>query len=232
MPKSAQPCHHMLLAREGLRVSRARRLLDVVVVSVALVLLTPVLAVVALLVLVVSGRPVLYRQLRVGEAGVPFELVKFRSMTASTNGPTVTAADDVRITRLGHFLRRTSLDELPQLLHVLSGKMTLVGPRPESAELAARYPPSCRIFLLARPGLTGPAQLAYRERSAVPPAGRDVEDWYLDVLVPLRCDADLEYLTRPTLWRTLGFLWATALFVLGMQDRQRTVTKAGGLSES
>ncbi len=150
-------------------------------------------------------------------------MIKFRSMTASAAGPAVTATNDVRITRVGKVLRRTSLDELPQLWHVLVGQMTLVGPRPESAELAARYPQSCRLVLQARPGLTGPAQLAYRERSAVPPPGWDVEDWYCDVMVPLRCSADLDYLTRPSLLRTLSYRVQTALFVAGIRDGQRTV---------
>ena len=123
-------------------------------------------------------------------------------------------------------LRRTSVDELPQLLHVLRGQMTLVGPRPESVDLARRYPASCRPVLSARPGLTGPAQLAYRERCAVPPSDWDVESWYLQVLVPLRAQADLEYLCRPTLRHTVRYLLRTAAFVLGVRDYERTVEKS------
>jgi len=99
--------------------------------------------------------------------------------------------------------------------------MTLVGPRPESLALADRYPVGCRQILLARPGLTGPAQLRYRERSAVPPPGWvDVEGWYLDVVVPARVQADLDYLRRPTLRATVHQLVVTALFVLGLVDVQ------------
>jgi lipopolysaccharide/colanic/teichoic acid biosynthesis glycosyltransferase len=146
-------------------------------------------------------------------------------MRMVASGPEVTAASDARITRLGAFLLRTAIDELPQLWHVLRAQMTLVGPRPESATLADRYPESCRSVLLARPGLTGPAQLQYRERSAVPPEGwTDVERWYLDVLVPLRVAADQEYLERPTVRRTLHYLVVTALFVLGLADVQQPVT--------
>ena len=172
-----------------------------------------------------SGRPVLFRQPRIGENGRPFVLYKLRTMRMVASGPEVTAASDARITRLGAFLRRTAIDELPQLWHVLRAQMTLVGPRPESATLADRYPESCRSVLLARPGLTGPAQLQYRERSAVPPEGwTDVERWYLDVLVPLRVAADQEYLKRPTVRRTLHYLVVTALFVFGLADVQRPVT--------
>ncbi len=139
-------------------------------------------------------------------------------MRVGLAGPGVTAADDDRITRLGRVLRRLSIDELPQLWCVVRGTMTLVGPRPESVQLAARYAPECRPVLLARPGLTGPAQLRYRERSAVPPPGWDVEQWYLEVLVPLRVQADREYVDHPTVVRTLRYLCLTALFVIGLVD--------------
>jgi lipopolysaccharide/colanic/teichoic acid biosynthesis glycosyltransferase len=202
-----------------------RRLLDVVVGGLLLLLGSPLLAIVAVLVLVTSGRPILFRQSRVGENGRPFCLYKFRTMRMLASGPEVTAATDPRITPLGAFLRRTAIDELPQLWHVLRGQMTLVGPRPESAALAARYPTECRPVLLVRPGLTGPAQLRYRERSAVPPDGKtDVESWYLEVLVPLRVAADQEYLDRPTIRRTLYYLMVTGLFVVGLADLQRAVT--------
>jgi lipopolysaccharide/colanic/teichoic acid biosynthesis glycosyltransferase len=198
--------------------------LDVLVGGLLLILASPLLAVVAVLLLVTSGRPVLFRQSRVGESGRPFTLYKFRTMRLLASGPEITAATDVRITRIGGFLRRTAIDELPQLWHVLRGQMTLVGPRPESAALAAGYPEACRPVLQARPGLTGPAQLRYRERSAVPPNGRtDVERWYLEVLVPLRVAADREYLDRPTVRRTLYYLLVTALFVVGLADLQQPV---------
>ncbi|MGZ4470052.1 MAG: sugar transferase [Nocardioidaceae bacterium] len=205
------------------QVGAARRSLDIAVSAVLLVLCAPVFAVAVVAMLVSDGRPVLFRQTRIGEGGRRFTIMKLRSMSVSTGGPEVTAATDTRITRLGAFLRRTSIDELPQLWHVLRGDMTLVGPRPETEALAAQYPASCRPVLLARPGLTGPAQLRYRERSAVPPEGGDVENWYVDVLVPLRARADLEFLARPTLRQTCRYLALTALFVLGIVDLQRPV---------
>ncbi|MDX6259893.1 MAG: hypothetical protein QOH84_1581 [Kribbellaceae bacterium] len=201
-----------------------RRILDIAVVLLLSVVVLPVIAVVALGILLTDGRPVFFRQSRVGENGRRFTLCKLRTMQVVAAGPEVTAESDVRITRLGRFLRRTAIDELPQLWHVLRGQMTLVGPRPESDALATRYPESCRSILLARPGLTGPAQLHYRERSAVPPSDwADVETYYLQVLVPLRVAADQEYLRRPTLGRTLHYLLLTALFVTGLADVQRPV---------
>jgi lipopolysaccharide/colanic/teichoic acid biosynthesis glycosyltransferase len=203
-------------------VSASRRVLDLLIGGLLLVLASPLLVTVAVLVLVTSGRPVLFRQARIGENGRTFVLYKFRTMRTGASGPEVTAATDTRITPIGAFLRRTAIDELPQLWHVVRGQMTLVGPRPESAALAARYPAECRAVLLARPGLTGPSQLRYREQSVVPPAGQtDVERWYLDVLVPLRVAADREYLDRPTIRRTLYYVLATGLFVTGLADLQR-----------
>jgi lipopolysaccharide/colanic/teichoic acid biosynthesis glycosyltransferase len=202
----------------------ARRALDVVVAAVLLLLVSPFIAVIVGLILLTSGRPVFFRQSRVGENGSRFILYKLRTMKVVASGPEITAHADARITRLGSFLRRTAIDELPQLWHVLRGQMTLVGPRPESDALARRYPSACQAVLLARPGLTGPAQLYYRERSAVPPADwPDVESYYLEVLVPLRVAADREYLDHPTLRRTLRYLFLTALFVTGLADLQRPV---------
>lgn len=208
----------------SLQVRPARRALDVMVALVLLVVTLPVMLVVACLVLLLEGRPVLFTQERVGENGRPFLLYKFRSMRKA-DGPGVTAEHDVRVTRIGALLRRTSLDELPQLWHVLRGQMTLVGPRPESVGLALRYPQQCRFVLNARPGLTGPAQLAYRERAAVPPPGwTDAEAWYLTVLVPLRAAADLEFLARPTVWRAVRYMLLTACFLAGLVDPQRPVS--------
>jgi lipopolysaccharide/colanic/teichoic acid biosynthesis glycosyltransferase len=193
-----------------------------------ILVLPPVLLIVglaALLIVMTDGRPVMFRQTRIGENGRPFTLCKLRTMRGSQAGPAVTAQTDPRITPIGALLRRLSIDELPQLWHVLRGQMTLVGPRPESAVLAERYPQPYRNVLLARPGLTGPAQLYYRERSALPPPGWDVEVWYLTVLVPLRVAADREYLDRPTLRLTFGLLIETALWLVGITDLQRSVVR-------
>lgn len=222
-----------MTSRESLRaphpISHARRLLDVALGGLALLLTLPVLVVAAGAILLVNGRPLLYRAQRIGESGRPFAVLKLRTMHNGPEGPGVTAAGDARITRLGKVLRRLSIDELPQLWSVVRGQMTLVGPRPESIDLAGRYAEDCRPVLLERPGLTGPAQLRYRERSATPPAGWDVERWYLEVLVPLRVQADLEFVRTASVPRTLQCLALTALFVIGVVDlSEPPVTRPNG----
>jgi lipopolysaccharide/colanic/teichoic acid biosynthesis glycosyltransferase len=213
-----------VLTPESLCPRGMRRGLDVCLAATLLLLTAPLLVVAALLILAFDGAPVFFHQQRLGEGARPFRLLKLRTMRSAEPGAGITIAGDTRVTGIGRVLRRTSVDELPQLWHVLRGQMTLVGPRPESVDLARRYPSSCRLVLEARPGLTGPTQLAYRERSAVAPEGWDVESWYLQVLVPLRTQADLEFLARPTLRSTLGWLVRTARFVTGLGDYQRPIT--------
>jgi lipopolysaccharide/colanic/teichoic acid biosynthesis glycosyltransferase len=156
---------------------------------------------------------VLFRQLRVGEGGALFTILKFRSMRQVSSGPEVTSRDDARVTRVGRRLRRAGLDELPQLVNVLRGEMTLVGPRPETPSLAARYPPELRDVFRYRPGLTGPAQLSLRDEDALTSGTTDVQAHYLTDVVPRRVAVDLEFQTRPSLRATVAVLRDTLVYV-------------------
>ncbi len=202
------------MRRPGISPAWSRRVLDVAVAGVALVVLSPVMLAVAAVVWAVNGRPVVYRQLRVGQGGVPFTLYKFRTMHSADRGPEVTICDDPRVMRLGKVLRRTSLDELPQLVNVLRGDMTLVGSRPETPSLAARYREEYAVVFQYRPGLTGPVQVRLRDRGL--PGGdlRDAEEHYLRELLPERVSLDLDYLGRPTMGRTLALLGQTVVHLL------------------
>ena len=163
-----------------------KRALDVVVSVAMLVLLSPLLVAIALLILLDSGRPVLFRQRRIGKDGEPFTMVKFRTMDADAeerlgslvdlaklDQPAFKIHDDPRVTRAGRLLRRTSLDELPQLANVLRGQMSLVGPRPEEEAIVALYDEQQRVRLEVKPGITGPMQvygrsdLTFEERLAL-----------------------------------------------------------------
>lgn len=201
----------------GVGVGAARRALDVVVSAVALVVLSPLLLLVAAVVRLDSPGPVIYRHVRLGQGRREITIFKFRSMRLSTQrGPEVTKPGDPRVTRAGAVLRRTSIDELPQLLNVLRGQMTLVGPRPETPSLAARYPEYCCWVLDHRPGLTGPSQIRFRDADVVPADIDDPERWYLDRVVPSRVMVDGLYLSRPSLGATLRVVWETVLHLTGL----------------
>ena len=147
-----------------------KRAIDVVVAAVALVVLSPLFVIIALLVVLDSPGPVLYRAERVGFRGRPLAMLKFRKMHRAARGASLTVAGDERLTRVGAWLARTKLDELPQLWHVLRGEMSLVGPRPESPSFVARFPAEYDVILRVRPGLTGYTQLAFaREASILDP---------------------------------------------------------------
>ena len=190
----------------------ARRTLDVVAAAVGLLLLAPVCAVLAALVWLSSPGPALFRQRRVGEGGDVFTMYKFRSMRSAPGGSDLSMHGDPRVTAVGRFLRRSRLDEIPQLFNVLRGDMTLVGPRPETVALARRYPSEYREVLRHRPGMTGPVQVHMRTLRI--PDGVPPEAYYLTVLVPRRVALDLEYLQRPTLRRTIALLVQTAVLPL------------------
>ena len=170
-----------------------KRLMDIVLSLGALAVLSPVLALSALAVLLDSGRPVLFRHLRVGRGGREFGMFKFRSMVvnAAQVGPWYTADNDPRITRVGRFLRRSSIDELPQLLNVLLGDMSLVGPRPDVQAQRALYTEAdwqqrCSV----RPGITGLAQALYRS----------------ECTLAQRLEADLRYTQEVSVWFDLKIM--------------------------
>ncbi|KUN23371.1 hypothetical protein AQJ23_25450 [Streptomyces antibioticus] len=200
--------------------SPVRRTLDVTVALALLIALAPVLTLLALLVGATSGRPVVFRQRRVGEGAAEFTLYKFRSMRAGCAGPGVTGGADARVTRTGRLLRRLSLDELPQLWNVLRGDMTLVGPRPEVPHLAERYPPEHRWVFRHRPGLTGPCQLRSRAYAAALDGRPDPEQYYLTVLVPQRVALDREFLAHPTVGNVLRFTARTVVYVVSALRRR------------
>ncbi|MEV8516891.1 sugar transferase [Dactylosporangium sp. NPDC051484] len=203
------------------RLRPARRLLDLLVGGAGLLLTGVPLLILMLAVRLDSRGPALFRQIRLGERERPFVLYKLRSMRTGAPGPDLTTAGDPRITRLGAFLRRTSLDELPQLWHVVRGQMTLVGPRPETPALARQYPPECRWVLQHRPGLTGPAQVRLRDADVLGVAEEGTTQGYLTRIVPARTAIEAAFLAAPTLAATLRVLADTVRHLLGRPVAQR-----------
>src|SRR5262245_44148760 len=192
-----------------------RRVLDVALAAALLVVLAPVLGLLAILVRSTSPGPAFFRQTRIGRDGRPFELVKLRTMRsdAPSIGPIITAGADPRITSFGAHLRRTKLDELPQLWNVVRGDMSLVGPRPEVPRYVARYCPAARAALHVRPGLTDPASLAFADEADVLGRCDDPERVYAEEILPWKLALSLAYLERRTVWTDLGIVARTATHV-------------------
>jgi lipopolysaccharide/colanic/teichoic acid biosynthesis glycosyltransferase len=191
---------------------RVQRLLDIVVAAAGLVVLSPILALVAVSVRWSSPGPAWHRAERVGKGGRVFTLYKFRSMTADATqaGPGITGRGDPRVTSLGRWLRATKLDELPQLINVLKGDMSLVGPRPEDPRYVALYTAEQRRVLSVRPGVTSAATVQYRHEESVLP-GEDWEKAYVSTIMPDKLRIELEYLERRTLGSDARILWKTVI---------------------
>lgn len=161
-----------------------KRLFDVAIAATGLVLLGPVLTITAIATLLDSGRPILYRQVRIGRSFKPFILYKFRTMETTTAEPGVTVGEDSRITRIGRFLRATKLDETPQLANVVLGNMSIVGPRPELPRYVEIFHKDYETILTVRPGITDPASIKYRDESQMFPAGVDPDRFYREQILP------------------------------------------------
>jgi lipopolysaccharide/colanic/teichoic acid biosynthesis glycosyltransferase len=207
----------------GIGPGRARRCLDVLAAGLGLLVTgLPLLAAMAAIKLTSRG-PALFRQVRLGQGGRPFLMYKLRTMRIGMAGPEVTATADPRITRLGRILRRLSVDELPQLWNVLRGDMTLVGPRPETPGLASLYPDHCRWVFRYRPGLTGPAQVRFRDAHVLEPGEIADTRTYVQRIVPARLLADATFLHHPSLRATFQVMADTVRHLLGrpLPNRQR-----------
>lgn len=169
---------------------------------VALIMLGPLLALLALALVVFSGGPIFFRQKRVGQHGRLFDLYKLRTMRPSIEGPQVTSSDDQRITGLGRFLRRTKLDELPTLWNVIRGEMSLVGPRPEVPRYVNLEDAIWQTVLAVRPGITDPVTLQLRnEEKLLASVKIDTEKYYVDELQPSKLNGYVAYLQARN-WRT------------------------------
>ncbi len=187
-----------------------RRTFDIFASSLGLLALLPLFVVLAVWVKVDSRGPVFYRAPRAGQGGRPFKLWKFRSMVtdAASRGPGITAGGDPRVTRAGAFLRKTKMDELPQLINVLRGEMTFVGPRPEDPRYIAKRPELYAAALKLKPGVTGAGSLEFRDEEAVL-AGKDLEAAYFEEVLPRKLAADVAYARRQTLRTDIAMILKT-----------------------
>lgn len=189
-----------------------KRICDVIFAGMGLVVLAPLGLAAALAIRLNSPGPVFFRQERMGRHGSKFNIFKFRTMSVqkSGSGCLVTAGGDTRITRVGRFLRRHKIDELPQLINVLRGEMSLVGPRPEVAEFAELFPMEYARILTVRPGITHPATLQFRREEAILAEVNDARRFYIDTLMPAKLAA-YEAGLEQSLWADIRIILATVL---------------------
>lgn len=175
-----------------------KRWFDIAASLIGLILLSPVFIVISLLIKLMDGGPVFYKQERMGKDFKPFLLIKFRTMTvdADKTGPLVTAGDDKRITRIGKFLRKTKLDELPQLLNVLKGDMSIVGPRPEVEKYVKEYEDDYKHILRVRPGITDYATVEYRNEEEILKAFVNPEEGYMREILPKKIKLYRKYIAE------------------------------------
>lgn len=191
-----------------------KRAFDIVCSLLGLVVLSPLLLVVSLLVAVTSPGGVFFRQERIGKGGKPFRIFKFRSMRKDNAGLKITTGNDSRITPVGRFLRKSKIDELPQLINVLVGDMSFVGPRPEVADYVSLYTPHQRQVLLVRPGITGLASIRFRNENDLLTASTDPNRTYIEQIMPRKIDLDLEYIPHASVLYDIKLIFQTFAVVI------------------
>jgi lipopolysaccharide/colanic/teichoic acid biosynthesis glycosyltransferase len=196
-----------------------KRAFDVCVASIGFVCLLPLLCVVAVLIKLDSNGPVLFRQERVGTRFRLFQIYKFRTMTRDaplTGGP-ITCGGDPRITRVGRFLRRTKIDELPQLINVLKGDMSIVGPRPELRQYVERFRDDYCEILRVRPGMTDPASLKFRDEATLLGMSSDPMGLYVGSILPEKLNLGKEYVRRSSLLSDMVLIAKTLAALSGFK---------------
>lgn len=215
----------------GLYLRLGKRIVDTVGSLVGLVITSPVLLACAAAIRLDSPGPVFFRQSRVGQYGKTFHIFKFRTMIHGTDkhGSRLTASGDARVTRVGKILRKTKLDEIPQLLNVFRGEMSLVGPRPEVPEYAEKYTFHERRVLEVRPGITGPASLAYIDEERLLAAVEDREKYYVDTIMKQKLQFDLAYCSKVCLLEDVRIIFRTGRSLVSL--RSSPVQKARALAE-
>lgn len=190
-----------------------KRAFDIVVSATALLLLIPLLVLLSFAVAVSSPGGAFFRQTRVGKGGKEFRLLKFRTMRpgSEAKGQITVGGHDPRITRIGYILRKSKLDELPQLINVLVGDMSVVGPRPEVPRYVALYTEEQRQVLRVRPGITSAASIAYMDENELLGNSTDADRTYIEEVMPAKLALDLDYVRQRSLWMDLAIIGRTCI---------------------
>lgn len=193
-----------------------KRIFDIVVALVMLVFLSPVFAVIAIAIKLDSAGPVFFRQVRITQYGRQFRIFKFRTMVNNADkiGSQVTVGNDARITRVGHFIRNCRLDEIAQLLNVLTGDMSFVGTRPEVPKYVAAYTPEMMATLLLPAGITSEASIRYKDESELLDKAEDVDKTYIEQVLPGKMQYCLQSVKEFSFWGDIATMFRTVLAVL------------------
>lgn len=207
--------------------------MDLVIAALGLILLLPVICVIALAIAFHSGKPVFFRQKRLGRNGREFNLLKFRTMVTAKNGPGLTRDGDARVTRIGRRLRKWKLDELPQLFNVLKGEMSLVGPRPDLEEFWSQADLEDQRVLELKPGVTGAASLVFcdEERLLAQVPTERLASFYLQEVLPQKARLDSEYAARATFRSDCGIILQTVLLPLLQRQRAELEVREREINE-
>lgn len=194
----------------------SKRIFDFLFSLLGLLILSPVLLICAILAKCQSSGPVFYKSKRVGQHEELFLMYKFRTMVVNADaiGGSLTTYADPRVTTIGGFLRLTKLDELPQLINVLKGDMSVIGPRPETSDHIEYYTPEQRQVLSIKPGIAGMTQLEYRDEEQKLKGQSDPDAYYINVLMPEKLKIDLNYLAKQSLFLDLKLFLKTILAVI------------------
>lgn len=206
-----------------------RRIVDIGLAAAVLPLLSPLFALVSLAIVLESPGTAFYRGWRVGKDGKRFRMWKFRTMVSGADrlGGAITTRRDARITKVGWFLRKSKLDELPQFFNLLLGDLTLIGPRPEDPGIVDQYTPEQRQILRVKPGITGPVQLHYTTVEAeVIPDDKNAQQFYIDCLLDRKLRLDIEYIKRRTFFSDCRVVLQTVFLMA------RALTQAGSSKEN
>ncbi len=185
-----------------------KRAVDLILSVFGILVVLPLFPIVALIIKLDSRGPIFYLCDRIGKDGKRFGMYKFRTMysTPTNVGPNVCPEGDPRVTPVGRILRRTKINEFPQLINILLGEMSFVGPRPEAPDLAALYPEYAKAIFQVKPGLVGPNQIIGRNEEEWYPAGIDPQQYYIDVILPKKLPVDLDYIKKPSAYMDLKYI--------------------------
>lgn len=188
-----------------------KRIFDIIASGFGLLILSPLMLIVAIWIKLDSPGPVFYRQIRVGRYGTDFRIFKFRSMRiGSDKGSLITVGGhDARITRSGYFIRKTKIDELPQLINVFIGDMSLVGPRPEVRHYVDYWTKEQLHILDVRPGITDPASIRYRNENELLEQAKDPEKYYIEVIMQDKLKLYLQYVAEQSFWYDIKLIFQT-----------------------